>query len=126
MSEDTLGATAVGAELNGVRRVTVVIHAPVDRHPAGEKPYRSIVFETNVKCEQGMWAVTRAMYYSSDLSLVETHGPVTEAPLVRETPLHAAISDACDGGYANKVGLATSDALEVVRWLGKALPSDAN
>jgi hypothetical protein len=126
MSADTLGATAVGEEVEGVRRVTVVIHAPVDRHPIGEKPYRSIVFETNVKCGRGIWAVTSVTYYASDLSVAEVHGPVPEAPLVRETPLHAAITDACDGGYENGVGLTTSDALDVVRWLGKSSPSDAN
>lgn len=126
MSGDTLGATAVGAEVDGARRVTVVILAPVERRPAGATPFRSIVFESEVRCGERMWSVTSAAYYASDLSLVNRHGAVAEAPLVRETPLHAAISDACDGGYENAVGLATADPLEVLRWLEKASSPDAD
>lgn len=119
MSGDTFGATAVGADADGARRVIVVINAPVDRHPEGSPPYRSIVFASEVRCDERMWNVTDVTYYTSDLQIADRKGPVPEAPLIRETPLHAAISDACDGGYENPVGLTTPDPLDVVSWLAK-------
>lgn len=126
MSQDTLAATAVGAEVDGVRRVTVVILAPVDRHPEGAPAFRSIVFESEVRCGERLWQAMKTTYYASDMSVTGSRGPVPEAPLVRETPLHAAISDSCDDGYANAVGLTNSNPLEVVRWLEKASPSNTN
>lgn len=124
MSGDTFGATAVGAEVDGVRRVTVVILAPVDRQPAGMPRFRSIVFDSKVWCGQRLWQISSATYHAADLSVVRRDGPVPEAPLIRETPLHAAISDACDGGYENSVGLTTPDPLDALRWLGAASAPD--
>jgi hypothetical protein len=120
LSSDTFAATAVGAEVDGARPVIVVINAPVDRHPEDAPPYRSIVFATEVRCDERIWRITDVTYYTSDLQVADRKGPVPEAPLIRETPLHAAISDACDGGYENPVGLTTSDPPEVVDWLAKA------
>lgn len=116
MTPDVLGATSFTDETNGVRRAIVVLRSRVDRLADGET-FRSIVFETEIRCAERRWRLTSAAYYAADYSLVSRVGEVPDAPLVRETPLHAAIADVCDGGHVGPVGLVTDDPIKVQRWL---------
>lgn len=116
MTADVFGATAFTDEVNGVRRATVVMRSRVDRS-TGEETFRSLVLKTEVRCAERRWRITSAYYYAADYSLVSQMGEVPDSPLVRETPLHAAISDVCDGGHVGPVGLVTDDPIEVQRWL---------
>ncbi len=116
MSADTPGATGFTPEVDGVRRATVVIRAPVDRVSASGV-FRGVVFQTEVRCAQRMWRITSVTYYAADYSVVREVGAVPEAPLVRETPLHSAVTDVCDGGHTGPVGLTFEDPVAVQRWL---------
>lgn len=116
MSSDTFGATGFTAEVDGIRRVAVVVRAPADRtSQAGT--FRGVVFQTEVRCQERRWRITGITYYAADYSVVSQIGAVPEAPLIRETPLHAAITDVCDGGHTGPIGLTTDDPVEVQRWL---------
>lgn len=116
MSSDTFGATAFTAEVDGIRRATVVVRAPVDR-TSEVGTFRGLVFQTEIRCQPRIWKITGAVYYAADYSVVSRQGEVPEAPLVRQTPLHAAIADVCDGGHSAPVALTTDDLVEVQRWL---------
>lgn len=116
MSSDTPGATAFTAEVDGIRRAVVAIRAPVDRtSQAGT--FRGVVFQTEVRCQERRWRITGITYYAADYSVVSQTGAVPEAPLARETPLHVAVTDVCDGGHMGPVGLTTDDPVQVQRWL---------
>ena len=116
LSSDTPGATAFTAEVNGMRRVIVVARAPIDR-PAAAGPFRGMVFRTEVRCGERLWRIASVTYYAADYSVVSEVGEIPEAPLVRETPLHSAITDVCDGGHTGAIELTTDNPVEVQRWL---------
>ena len=117
MSADTFGATAFTPEVDGVHRVIVVVRAPVDRSSASGA-YRSLVMEAEVRCGERLWQIMAMTYYAADYSIVRSVGPIPEAPLIRETPLHAAVTDVCDGGHTGAIGITTDDPIAVQRWLG--------
>ena len=116
MSPDTPAATAFTAEMGGIRRATVVIRARVDRRSQAGV-FRGAVFQTEVRCQERLWRITSITYHAADYSVVSQTGEAPEAPLVRETPLHSAITDVCDGGHIGPVGLTADDPTEVQRWL---------
>jgi hypothetical protein len=118
MAPGVFAATAFTGEVDGVRRVTIVMRSREDREMQGTGMlFRGIVFENEVRCAERMWRITTGTHYAASYAVVHRITDVPEAPLVRETPLHAAVTDVCDGGHTGPVALTTSDVVEVQRWL---------
>jgi hypothetical protein len=112
-------ATAFTGETDGIRHATVVIRTKGDRTlPDGSgRHYRGVVIRTEIRCGDRMWRILSMTYHGADYAAFERMGEIAEAPLVRETPLHSAITDVCDGGHAGPIGLTTEDPVAVQRWL---------
>lgn len=116
MSADTPAATAFSPAEDGTHAATVVIRAPVNRmSPNGQ--FRGVAIHAEIWCDLRIWRIVNSTYYAADYAVLHESGPIPEAPLVRETPLHSAITDVCDGGHTGPVGLVSEDVVEVQRWL---------
>lgn len=112
-------ATGLSGETGAIRHATIVARAREERPLAGSltETFRGMVFRTEIKCDERRWRILSASYYSADYALIREDGVVPWAALVRETPLHAAVTDVCDGGHAGPVTLTTDDVVAVQRWL---------
>lgn len=111
-------ATGFTSEVDGANYATIVARSQEDRPlPASSQMFRGMVFRTEIRCSERRWRILGASYYSKDYALVLESPEVAWAPLVRETPLHSAVTDVCDGGHTGPVGLKTDDPVTVQRWL---------
>lgn len=112
-------AIGLSGETAAIRHATIVARAREERPLAGSltETFRGMVFRTEIKCDERLWRILSASYYSADYALVRQDGDVPWAPLVRETPLHAAVTDVCDEGHAGPAELTTDDVVAVQRWL---------
>lgn len=103
---------------DGVRYATIVARAREDRPlPGSSQTFRGMVFRTEIRCDDRRWRILGGAYHATDYSLVLETPEVAWAPLVRQTPLHAAVTDVCEGGHTGPVDLTTDDTVAVQRWL---------
>lgn len=123
LSERTYAATAFAAEVGGVHRATFVAMAPVDRTMADGRVFRGFVMTAEIRCADREWNIAGTTHYAADYSIVAQDGAIAPAPLIRQTPLHAAFTDVCDGGHTGAVGLTTEDPVAVLRWLAGLYPT---
>ena len=115
---DVPAAIGFTAQKDGVIEAVIVARGRVDRPlPTGGGSFRGTVIDTEIRCADRMWRIVEVLHHDRDYVQVAQLPDFAWAPLIRETPLHASITDVCDGGHDGPVGLKSGDVVEVQKWL---------
>ena len=111
-------ATGFSSETDGSRYVTLVTRVDGDRQIRGTSLiFRGSAVRSEVRCAERRWRILGMTHYAADYTPVQSVPGTDWSPLGRETPLHAAITDVCEGGHTGPAALKTEDEVAVQRWL---------